>query len=153
MPNLIVNQINILACTSGEQNKTVAENLVVSVMMVGKWRRRYPARGVAGLHDELRPGRPHTYDNDKIAKVINLLLQTKSDDGCTHWRTRTVAVETGVSKSVTVHGGRALQALDALDSASTTALISERDRPRWIILLLAFQIVTGRRHRQRSEPW
>jgi putative transposase len=100
MPHSIVMRAKIvLACASGEQNKTVAENPGVSVMMVGKWRRRYLDRGVAGLHDELWPGRPRTYDDDEIAKVINLVQQIKPDDGSTHWSTRTVAAETGVSKS------------------------------------------------------
>lgn len=28
---------------------------------VGKWRKRFLEPGVAGLHDQLRPGRPRTY--------------------------------------------------------------------------------------------
>jgi hypothetical protein len=37
---------------------------------VGKWRQRYLDLGIGGLHDELRPGRPRTDEDDKIAKVI-----------------------------------------------------------------------------------
>ena len=31
-------------------------------MTVGKWRKRHRELGLEGLHDELRPGRPRTYE-------------------------------------------------------------------------------------------
>jgi len=100
MPHSIVMRAKIvLACASGEQNKHVAERFGVSIMMVGKWRKRYLDKGISGLHDELRPGRPRRYSDEEIANVINKVLQTKPEDGSTHWSTRTVAAETGVSKS------------------------------------------------------
>ena len=34
---------------------------------VGRWRRRYRERGLEGLDDELRPGRPRTYDDERVA--------------------------------------------------------------------------------------
>jgi putative transposase len=36
----------------------IARQLGLTNATVGKWRRRFVERGVAGLHDELRPGRP-----------------------------------------------------------------------------------------------
>ena len=100
MPHSIVTRAKIvLACASGEQNKTVAERFGVSIMMVGKWRQRYLESGVSGLHDELRAGRPRSYNDEEVARVINVVLQEKPDDGSTHWSTRTVAAETGISKS------------------------------------------------------
>lgn len=100
MPHSIVMRAKIvLACASGEQNKTVAERFGVSMMMVGRWRQRYLDKGVTGLHDELRSGRPRSYNDEEVANVINLVLQTKPDDGSTQWSTRSVAAETGISKS------------------------------------------------------
>ena len=52
-------------------------------MTVGKWRKRYRELGLEGLHDELRPGRPRTYEDDTVAEVINRALQTKPTDGST----------------------------------------------------------------------
>jgi putative transposase len=69
------------------------------MMMVEKWRQRYLDKGVTGLHDELRPGRPRSYNDEEVANVINLVLQTKPDDGSTHWSTRTVAADTRIWKS------------------------------------------------------
>ena len=63
---------------------------------------RYQELGLEGMHDELRPGRPRTYEDDQVAEVINRALQTKPADGSTHWSARTLAAETGITKS-TVH--------------------------------------------------
>ena len=56
-------------------------------------------QGIEGLHDELRSGRPRTHDDERIAEVIDTALQTKPPDGSTHWSVRTMAEQTGVSKS------------------------------------------------------
>jgi len=69
---------------------------------VRKWRKRYRALGLDGLHDELRSGRPRTYDDDQVAEVINRVLQTKPTGGSTHWSARSLAAATGISTS-TVH--------------------------------------------------
>ena len=39
--------------------------------MVGKLRRRFREGGVAGLHDELRSGRPRTYSDERVDGLIN----------------------------------------------------------------------------------
>jgi putative transposase len=71
-------------------------------MTVGKWRKRYRELGLEGLHDELRPGRPRTCEDETVAEVINRALQTKPTDGSTHWSARSLAAATGISKT-TVH--------------------------------------------------
>jgi putative transposase len=38
-----------------------------------------------GLRGELRPGRPRTYEDDKVAEVINKALQSKSAEGSRQW--------------------------------------------------------------------
>lgn len=71
-------------------------------MLVGKWRKRYREFCIEGLHDELRPGRPRTYEDDKVAEVVNRALKMKPSDGSTHWSVPSLAAETGISKR-TVH--------------------------------------------------
>ena len=68
-------------------------------MTVGKWRKRYLEQGLEDLHDELRLGRPRTYEDEGVAEVINRTLQTRPTDGSTHWSDRSLAVATGVYKS------------------------------------------------------
>ena len=49
----------VLACAEpGAVNEQVAAGLGVTVVTVGKWRRRYAAAGLAGLGEAERSGRP-----------------------------------------------------------------------------------------------
>ena len=41
-----------------------------------KWRKRYAQYGIEGLHDEQRPDRPRTHDDDRVAEVMNTALQS-----------------------------------------------------------------------------
>ena len=59
MPHSLVRRARIiLRSGDGQSNREVARRCGVSAPAVGHWRRRYQERGLAGLHDELRPGRP-----------------------------------------------------------------------------------------------
>jgi len=66
---------------------------------VGKWRTRFIERRIAGLYDDVRPGKPRTIDDERVAQLIKTTLHTKPANGSTHWSVRTVAAETGISKS------------------------------------------------------
>jgi transposase-like protein len=78
LPHSIVQRAQIvLACGAGETNTSIAKRMGLTGMTVGKWRKRYRELGLEGLHDELRPGRPCTYEDDTVAEVINRALQTK----------------------------------------------------------------------------
>lgn len=46
----------VLLSGEGKANREVARRCGVSAPAVSHWRRRYQERGLAGLHDELRPG-------------------------------------------------------------------------------------------------
>ena len=88
----------ILASAEGLTNAAVARRVGVTPHTVSKWRRRFREAGIEGLHDELRPGRPRTYDDDKVAAVINRALQ-ETPDAATHWSTRTLGRAEGIGKS------------------------------------------------------
>ncbi len=76
LPHSIVQRAQIvLACGAGETNTAIAKRMGLSGMTVGKWRKRYRELGLEGLHDELRPGRPRTYEADTVAEVNNRALQ------------------------------------------------------------------------------
>ncbi len=89
----------VLACASGAANCAVAERFDTTNATVGKWRRRFVEGRIAGLYDELRPGKPRSIDDEQIAMLINKTLHTKPADGTTHWSVRSVAAETGISKT------------------------------------------------------
>lgn len=90
----------VLACEGdGKASTEVAQALGVNRTTVAKWRARYVRHRISGLYDELRPGRPRTVDDERVAELIAKTLHTKPADGGTHWSTRTLAGETGISKS------------------------------------------------------
>lgn len=88
----------ILLSHTGLTNTAVAEQLGIGQDTVRKWRSRFIARGIQGLHDELRSGRPRSIDDERVAELVNKTLQTTPTNG-THWSCRALANETSVSKS------------------------------------------------------
>jgi len=82
-------------------NQEIARQLGLTNATVGKWRRRFVEQGVAGLHDELRPGRPRPISDERVARLVRKTLETKPKYG-THWSIRQMADQTRISKS-TVH--------------------------------------------------
>jgi len=86
----------ILGCAAGLSNKAVAARERVTPQTVGKWRRRFAQRGVAGLLDEPRPGVPRTIDDAKVESVIVQTLENQPP-AATHWSTRTMARHSGIS--------------------------------------------------------
>ena len=99
LPSGLVNRVRIvLLAAEGIDNKPIAARLGLSQPTVGKWRRRFLEQGLEGLHDELRPGRPRSISDEQVAELIDTTLQTQPE-GATHWSCRTLAGQTGVSKS------------------------------------------------------
>ena len=88
----------VLWAARGESNNAIAERLGWSLPTVGKWRQRFVQHRIAGLHDELRPGRPRTYGDEQVAGLINRVLHSKPKNA-THWSVRSVAEQSAISKS------------------------------------------------------
>ena len=82
-------------------NQAVAASLDLSPHKVGKWRNRFVAKRLGGLYDEVRSGRPRTVKDEAVATLISKTL-TNKPAAATHWSVRSMAEETGLSKS-TVH--------------------------------------------------
>jgi putative transposase len=78
----------VLACADGVPNSAVAKRFGVTNATVGKWRRRFVEQRIAGLHDELRPGKPRSIDDERIAGLLTTTLHQKPKDGATHWSVR-----------------------------------------------------------------
>jgi putative transposase len=89
----------VLASAAGETNSSIAARLKITKATVGKWRARFVERRMAGLYDDLRPGRPRTIEDERIAQLINSTLHTKPADGSTHWSVRTAGAGAGISKT------------------------------------------------------
>src|SRR6185312_12635614 len=75
----------VLACAAGDSNAAVARRFEITNATVGKWRGRFVRLRIAGLYDEVRPGRPRTVDDERVASLIRRTLNSKPRDGSTHW--------------------------------------------------------------------
>ncbi len=88
----------VLAAAAAETNTAIAARLGCNPSTVGKWRARFAERGLDGLHDEPRPGKPRTIGDLEVERVIVKTLEETPADA-THWSTRSMAKATGMSQS------------------------------------------------------
>jgi transposase len=88
----------VLACAEGASNQAVAERLGISRPTVTKWRSRFVARRLEGLADEPRPGAARTITDEQVEQVLVTTLETTPKDA-THWSTRSLARQLGMSQS------------------------------------------------------
>ena len=71
----------VLAAARGHPNARIAAGLGVSVDTVRKWRGRFAARGLDGLRDRSRPGRPRRISAADRAAVVALACQLPAATG------------------------------------------------------------------------
>jgi transposase len=88
----------VLAAADGLGNTAVAAKVGVEVGTARKWRTRFLADRLEGLLDEPRPGRPRQVGDEQVEAVIARTLETTPKDA-THWSTRSLAAELGMSQS------------------------------------------------------
>lgn len=88
----------VLACAEGATNVDVAAQLRTTPAAVGRWRKRFVANGVDGLSDEPRPGGPRKISDEDVEDILVKTLESKPK-GRTHWSTRKMAQQAGVSHS------------------------------------------------------
>lgn len=88
----------ILMAAEGVNNSEISKSLGLSRPSVVKWRKRFVDQGIMGLYEELRPGAPRSIDDEQIALLVRQTIETKPK-GATHWSCRSLARQTGLSKS------------------------------------------------------
>lgn len=98
---LVKRAVLVLMAAEGVPNNRIAEKVDLSSQSVCKWRQRYLEKGLSGLHDELRPGRPRSISDERVATLLRKTLKTQPK-GATHWSIRPMARETHLSRA-TVH--------------------------------------------------
>jgi transposase len=60
----------IRASSEGQSVAEIASGLQLKAAKVRKWIHRFNARGLAGLEDEPRAGRPATYSSEEVSEVV-----------------------------------------------------------------------------------
>jgi transposase len=84
----------VLLAALGKHNDTIAQELGIGRVQVGRWRERYAKAGLAGIERDLpRGGRPPKAD---AAEIVRLTTRTLPE-AATHWSTRSLAAQLEVS--------------------------------------------------------
>jgi transposase len=85
----------VLAAARGHPNARIAAGLGISVDTVRKWRGRFAARGLDGLQDRPRAGRPRRISAADRAAVVALACQLPAATGVplAHWTGPELAAE------------------------------------------------------------
>jgi transposase len=88
----------VLLVADGLRTGEIAARLGVHRNTVAKWHRRFEAERLDGLVDEPRPGQPRTITDAMVDEVITKTLESAPRDA-THWSTRSMAAEVGLTQS------------------------------------------------------
>lgn len=97
---LVLRSRIVLAAAADRANQEIAADLKVPQITVGKWRRSFAERGLNGLRDAPRSGRPPKHDTAVWQRVQTLACQQPEWQG--RWSVRTLARKVGLPHS-TVH--------------------------------------------------
>lgn len=90
----------ILHAADGSSNKEIAVALGVKALTVGRWRSRFAELRLAGIEKDLpRGGRPRAQREQVESRIIRKTTQ-ETPENATHWSTRTLAQELGVTQSM-----------------------------------------------------
>ena len=87
----------VLLSEAGVATGTIVGQLGVSIPMITFWRDRYEDEGAAAIaQDRPRSGRPRVIGPEKIREIVDR-TRVEKPVGSTHWSTRSMAAEVGVS--------------------------------------------------------
>jgi transposase len=87
----------VLGSAAGESVRALARRLGVTQTTVCLWRRRYRSAGLGGLRTMPRAGRPREITAAKERAVLSATL--RKPKAATHWSTRRLAKEVGLSRA------------------------------------------------------
>jgi transposase len=90
----------VLAAASGQRNEQIASALQIPEVTVGKWRRCFASKGLDGLQDASRSGRPPKHGPEILRGVQTRVCQ--QPEHYSRWSVRTLAQDLGLPAS-TVH--------------------------------------------------
>ena len=86
----------------------IARRERVSLPTVGKWRSRYARQKIEALADAPRSGAPQSIDDKKVEEVLTKTLEA-TPRARTHWSSRLMAKEAGISEHSVLRIWRAFQ--------------------------------------------
>ena len=124
----------VLLAADGIGTNEIVRRTGVSKPTVILWKKRYAAEGTGGLENRPKPGKPRTIDD--VAIVLATLEPPPKRLGVTHWSSRLLAAELGISNvkgrgSVAGMGAAAMAhgELEVLHRPAAGGQGPRRDRP------------------------
>lgn len=87
----------ILMKSEGKTYNEIQRHLDITRPVVAKWIKRFKEKGIEGLFDLKRSGKPAKYSDADVAKVLKLAVSTPPG-GYTNWSQRRLAKEAGMSQ-------------------------------------------------------
>jgi len=113
----------VLAAARGHPNARIATALGISAGTVRKWRGRFAARGLEGLQDLPRPGRPRRISAAGRASVAALACQLPAATGVplAHWTGPELAAELAARNLVSI----------AVSASSVRRILAEHPVKPW----------------------
>lgn len=89
----------VLACADGNSSADAARRCRTSNQTVCKWRKRFVESRLNGLFDEPRVGAPRKISDENVEAILVKTLET-TPKGRTHWSTRKMATQVGISHTM-----------------------------------------------------
>lgn len=122
----------VLAAAQGVANTTIAAELGLHIDTVRKWRQRFSARGLPGLEDLARSGRPRVFTPVQVAEVKALACTLPAETGAplSRFSSAEVAAEAitrGVADTISAATVRRWLADDAIKPWQHRSWIFPRD--------------------------
>jgi transposase len=97
---LVLRAKMVLLAADGKLNQEIAAELDTYPNVVGRWRKRFAEQGLAGIEKDAPRGGRRPVARDRMARrIIEATTQTRPKNA-THWSTRTLAKELGISHSM-----------------------------------------------------
>ena len=90
----------ILLAADGESNAEIAEELGVKPHTVGRWRARFAELRLEGIAQDLPRGGRSRRDREGVESAIIRKTTQETPRNATHWSTRSLATELGISQSM-----------------------------------------------------
>jgi transposase len=92
----------ILMAAQGQPNTAIAQAVGINEWQVGRWRKRYVDKGLDGLRDAPRSGRPLVYGHDDRLKIIKTICD-EPPEPASRWTmdavAKSLADDVGISAS------------------------------------------------------
>jgi transposase len=123
----------ILLAADGVESIDVARELGLSNQTICKWRGRFLRERLVSLGDAARSGAPRSIQDEKIQAVVDTTLHKKPKQA-THWSSRLMAKELGLSQTAIVTGSGTLSGCNPIDARVSSFPPTHISWPRSMIL-------------------